>query len=124
MRARRSGRTFSFMDERKKKGERGRRDATGERTGRAQWSTHNNGSKQLRKMKRHDVKCTKDGGYVSTHTYVYAYTRASVGHLLVMSYFVPRRTAHGDYRLTITSVSGIPVTPSFITTYRSPTDYA
>jgi len=30
----------------------------------------------------------------------------------------------GDYRLTITSVSGIPVSPSFITIYRSPTDYA
>lgn len=43
---------------------------------------------------------------------------------LVTSYFVPQRTARGDYRLTITSVSGIPVTPSFITTYRSPTDYA
>lgn len=63
--------------------------------------------------------------YVRIYEYIHTCMRASVaGHLLVMSYFVPRRTAHGDYRLTITSVSGIPVSPSFITTYRSPTDYA
>lgn len=41
--------------------------------------------------------------YAFTNTYVYART-SMAGHLLVMSYFVPRRTAHGDYRLAITSV--------------------
>lgn len=63
--------------------------------------------------------------YLRIHMCICMYTRVSLaGHLLVMSYFVPRRTAHGDYRLTITSVTGIPVSPSFITTYRSQTDYA
>jgi len=43
--------------------------------------------------------------------------REGAGHHLLRD--VLFRSAHGDYRLTITSVSGILVTPSFITTYRS-----
>lgn len=134
MRAQRSGRTFSFVDEReremKKKEEReeGETRPAREREGCNGAHIIMDPAIEKSETSRREVhERRRVRTYVRIYEYVRVYVHTSEpgrATCSVMSYFVPRRTAHGDYRLTITSVSGIPVSPSFITTYRSPTDYA
>lgn len=102
-----------------------RRDATREATRRGRNGAHIIMGPAIKKSEtsRREVHERIASTYVPTNTCVCV--RASeCGGPPARDVLFRSTTAYGDYRLTITSVFGIPVSPSFITTYRSPTDYA
>lgn len=71
--------------------------------------THNNNIKVeggMGKVKRHEAtRSSSFGGSALSQKDARGNRRAPKDHLLVTSYFVRRRTARDDYRLTITSLS-------------------
>lgn len=80
MRARRSGRTFSFVDERKKKEEKeARRDATREANGGGRNGAHIIMDPAIEKSEtsRREVHERIAGTYVSTNIYTYSYIHTS-----------------------------------------------
>lgn len=134
VRARRSGQTFSFVNEKKKK--RWRRTAKwypdqarekGKETQSEREKKGRNGvhiimdptteKSETSRRELHErrpyvrtylrVTCTCERARIHTYIRTCIYTGERGGPpALVTSYFVPQRAAHGDYHLTITSVSG------------------